>query len=258
MGARFFLFLAVVLVSCASKKTVTRFSNIGETQAHDYSEHLQNVGNDYRKSGLVNLISLNAKSREYLIGLHKRITKNNELFFQNEDSKPEFYIIGSKTPFVFSLPGNQYYFSSGLLTKYLNNEELLAAVLTIEMVRVDKNLYEKKILVPTGSLSTEMMLSITGISLELKSEINKWAYYVLKRAGIDPFVLLNWIQLQNKNTLDFSMQMGSALRITKEEASFKNFVVQQGAFDERQDIRLPRSSGRDFYSFLHQIKKVNP
>jgi len=80
-------------------------------------------------------------------------------------------------------------------------------------------------LIPLGFCTTEKMISITRIKPEIKNKVNEWAYFALKRAGFDPSAYLNWIQVQNRNTLDFSLYLGDAIGISREEYLFKNLCL---------------------------------
>ena len=113
--------------------------------------------------------------------------------------------------------------SSGLIEKYLKSEELFVAAFAAEILKSDRNIYEKRIMIPLGFYSTEKMIQLARLKQETKYQVNEWAYIVLKRSGYDPTAFLNWIQVQNRNTLDFSLYLGDAVSISKEEHFFKNF-----------------------------------
>ena len=218
----------------------------------DFEDHLIALGEDYLKSPQIETVALTKKSKRYLRNIYDRLVKNSELIFDRKD-KPQFFIIKSRAPFYFSLPKSRIFVSSGLVLKYLKNEQLLVAALAHEIIKSQKSLYEKNIMIPVGFVTTEKMLSITRISLDLKSEVNKWTYYMLRRAGYDSSAYLNWLQTQNKNTLDFTLQYGDTRTLSREEFLYKNFLVSQG-FSDKEDEFLVNSSA-SFYKLLKEVKR---
>ncbi len=218
----------------------------------DFIDQLTFLGGEYLNSPGVKVIQLSSQSKRYLRSIYIKIVENSELIFDQELTS-KFYIIKNKRAFYFSLPGGQFYFSSGLVLNYLKNEQLLVAALAHEIVKSHKNIYLKKIVVPIGFLSTEKMLALTKVPLQVKMEINKWTFFALKRAGYDSAAYLNWLQTQNKNTLDFTFQLGNSKQITKEEFLFKNFIVNYGAANEKVTGQRPENSSQSFYQLINEI-----
>ncbi|MEI8348108.1 MAG: hypothetical protein WCG27_11620, partial [Pseudomonadota bacterium] len=215
---------------------------------------LQSMGSVYLKSADIKLVSMDDKDTKYLNSIYQRVIKENELLF-GPMAYPKFYIIKDAAPFFFSLPGEQYFFSLGLFTKYLKHEELLVSVLVGEMIKSHRNLYRKNIIIPVGYYNTEKMLYLTRLPLDVRVEVNKWAFYSMKRAGHDAMAYLNWLQTQNKNTLDFLLQFGDPQSISKEEFLFKNFIIaENGQF--RNNIRKEVNSSGPFYKLINDLKKV--
>jgi len=218
----------------------------------DHVDHLVSLGGDYLNSPGIEIVKISLKSKSYLNGIYNRLVKNSELIFDRKDT-PKFFIVKNRAPFYFSLPGSRIFISSGLLVKYLKNEQLLVAALAHEVIKSQKNLYERSVLIPVGFMTTEKMLSITRIPLEIKTEVNKWTYYMLRRAGYDSSAYLNWLQTQNKNTLDFTLQYGDTRTLSREEFLYKNFLVTQG-FSDKEDSFLVNSSAA-FYKLLREVKR---
>jgi hypothetical protein len=78
---------------------------------------------------------------------------------------------------------------------------------------------------------------------------------VLKRAGFDASVTLNWIQVQNRNVLDFAALLGDTTSISREEHLLKNFMAKEGVSNiEKKTIEA--NSSREFYQLLNQIVSV--
>ena len=85
-----------------------------------------------------------------------------------------------------------------------------------------------------------------------KVEIHKWSYYLLKRTGVGPDSYLSWLQVKNRNSLDFSLQLGDIRSISREEALFKAFLIEA----EKDSTRFSkyRGSSKAFYRLLNEIK----
>ena len=106
---------------------------------------------------------------------------------------------------------------------------------------------------PTGHLTTSRILGLMRLKTIDKVEIHKWAFYTLKRVGIDPDIYLSWLQIQNRNSLDFAVQLGDTSSISREESLFKAFLIEQSNAKSNQ-TKYERSS-RDFYSFVNRLKR---
>ena len=143
----------------------------------DYVDHLISFDKAYKKQNKNKIIKLTARSRKYLQKLIKNVTSANELFFDTE-LDASFNIIKASEPFHFSLPGRRFYMSSGLLRKYIKNEDMLYCAIIYELVRSEKNIYSKTIIIPTGTLDTNRVLSLLRLGTPDKVEIHKWGYYL--------------------------------------------------------------------------------
>lgn len=241
------------IVSCSGINTITRdYSFLGESTEIDYINHLSSAGADYLSYKETREIKLNKDSLEYLTAIYERLMINNELLLL-QNAKPSFHVVANRTPFIFSLPGAQFFISNGLIGKYLTSEELFVAALAAEVLKSNRNIYEKKIMLPLGFYNTEKIIELTRLKLETKYQVNEWTYYILKRAGFDPSAYLNWIQVQNRNTLDFSVYRGDSATISKEEYYFKNFMSKQGNLGFERKINEANSS-KPFYKLLKNIE----
>lgn len=248
------LILAAVIIftSCSTQdRGLGDYTHIGEPVSEDYIDHLASASADYLSHDETKEIRLNKDSVLYLNGIYQRIVTNNVLLL-SQNSSPSFHVIINKTPFVLSLPRSQFFISSGLVEKYLKSEELFVAALAAEILKSDRNIYEKKMMIPLGFYNTEKMIKLTRLKPEMKYQINEWTYFILKRAGFDATAYLNWIQVQNRNTLDFSLYLGDAIGISKEEHVFKNFMTKQGIIGVEKKINEANSS-KEFYKLLNNI-----
>jgi hypothetical protein len=196
-------------------------------------------------------LNLSSRSNAYFNSIVEQIQKNNELFFDNSVSA-SITIINSEIPFHFSLPGKSIFVSSGLINKYIKSEKLLYCLIIYELIRSEKGIYRKQIVIPTGFYSTERMLSTMRLSISDKVEIHKWAFYLLKRIGIDTDNYLSWLQIQNRNSVDFSMQLGDLSVISREESLFKAFIIKN---TDKKSVKYHAGSSRGFYRFIRNIKR---
>lgn len=249
----FFLLVATLLsTSCSHIKRVINGpevivaqKDLPQNQKKDYIDQLEFLSNGVLKNKNINFLKLSKRNKEYLESIFKRIAANNELLIPSEPS-PKFYLIEEKIPFIFSLPKYQFFFSTGLIKKYFKNESLLVSALCFEIIRSGRNLYQAKRVFPVGYREVPQILSLTRLPVENKIEVYKWTFFALKRAEYDATALLNWIQTQNKNTLDFSWQIRDPRGVSREEFLFKSFLVSQGL--DRADQREINSS-KMFYRF---------
>lgn len=252
--------LLLSLLGCAQLKGFFKTKNdfrgdiVGAVwKDRDYIDQLAAIGAHFIDSEEIKLEKLSPRSRAYLDDIYYRIVRNNELLLE-QTTLPQINIIKDNTIFYFSLPKGQIYLSKGLVDKYFRSEELLVACLTHEIIRSHRALYEKKEIIPVGFMKIEKLLYLTRVSTEVKVEVNKLSYYAMKRAGYDANAYLNWLQTQNKNTLDFMLQQGETRNISREELAFKNFMVlEESGFTEMTDLDLNSSSG--FYAFINEIKR---
>lgn len=252
MNKFFLLIILLILGSCTSNKTSTvNYATLGSVQSKDYIDHLASAGKDYLNFEEVRTVKLNQASLNFLEGVYDRLVSNNQALLDVPEH-PTFTIIQHKSPFIFSLPKSQFFFSSGLIERYLKSEDLFVAAFSAEVLRSQKYIYEKNILLPLGFYSTEKMIQLTRLKFETKEQVNEWTYFILKRAGYDASAYLNWIQVQNRNTLDFALFLGDPIGISREEHMFKNFMAKQGLLGVEKKISEANSS-KEFYKFVNNI-----
>lgn len=218
----------------------------------DFVDHLGAFEKFYLNSNEVELYNMRQRDRQYLESVARGITENNELFFAN-GNKPVFRVVKSPIPFHFSLPGMRVFFSTGLVAKYIKSEKLLYSVIAYELIRSEKNIYRKIHIVPTGYMSTSRILSLLKLGTREKVETHKWAYYTLKRVGVDPDTYLSWLQIQNRNSSDFSLQLGDTSSISREESLFKAFIIENAK--KKSALSKYERSSKDFYAFVNRIKR---
>lgn len=236
----------------ADELKVVSLDSYKHYEKQDYIDHLESLKFDYLDSIQTKEIKLDKYRKRYINKIVDVIVKNNELFFASTD-RPNVHIINDETPFHFSLPGKNIFISNGLIKKYIKSENILFCLLTYELIISEKNIYKKKIIIPTGTINTRKMLSLLRLNIDEKVEVHKWAFYLLKRIGLDTDNYLSWLQIQNRNSVDFSLQLGDIGSISREESLFKAFIIQN---TEKQKIsKKYKGSSKEFYSFVKALKR---
>lgn len=221
----------------------------------DYKRTLIYLGQDFFSNPENRVAELNPKSSQYLLSLYEEITSKNDDIL-NDKERPTFFFVEHQKPFIFSLPGARFYFSSTLLKKYVSNESLLVAMLSFEILKSSRVYYKKSLIYPTGSVNLEQMISYVKIPVESKIELNKWTYRMIQKTSYDATACLNWLQIQNRNALAFSFQINDLKEITQEEYSFKSFLAQKGFFSEGAFLKkINVNSSKNFYRFINYIRK---
>jgi hypothetical protein len=236
-----------------NSKNRVDLSNYQYIEEKDYLDQLNYLGKIYLSSPDIQELKLSKESENYLNLMMEEILITNEIFLKKKIT-PKIHIIISSNPFHFSVPNGSIFISTGILKKYLSSESLLAVVVAMELIRCSKNIYTKNTIIPVGYITTERFLGILRIPFEEKVEMNKWTYYVLRRAAFDPENVLNLIQIKNKNTLDFSLQLGDTKMIAREESLFKSFIVKKSVdkFDKKKT-----NSNKGFYSLGLDLQRAN-
>ena len=251
-----------LLSSCAAARKIAQIKeerrlrkSMASLKEHEIEAHLIHLGEDFIKSKNTRFIRPSQKGRRYLKGVVKQILRSNPSLYPKEEVEGveiKFYFIKNDTPFYFSLPGGSYFYSTGIIKKYLKSESLLQALIALQTFRIFKKIYTKGTLVPKGFITVEELISLTRVPLRYKNEINKWAYLTLKRAKFDPFSILNWIQVRNKNTFDFTLIDGNVSAVAREEFLIKRFLTKK-----REPFPAGLSKKNSSKKFYHLIKDIN-
>ena len=225
-----------------------RYANSG-----DFIDHLAALETAYINTPNVKMVRLSNTNKKYLDKIVSEITSNNEELFKNMPSVT-IKIVKHSTPFYFALPKGKIFLSSGLIAKYIcDDEDYLAIIFSQLMLQSSQNIYYKNIIIPTGYIRIERLLSLVRITLKERIKLHKWSHYLLTRTRFDASQYLSWIQLQNKNALDFVMLYGDIKSISREESMFKSFIVDRGS--DLNLLKKRTTSSKEFYTFLKQFKK---
>jgi hypothetical protein len=249
------LTLIILLTSCSSWFSKTDDDSEDKRYVKyskgDYLDHYSALDAAFNLNIRRKVFKLSGKSNKYINRLINNIKSNNELFFKKK-VKTEIIIIQNPKPLHFSFPDGAIYLSSGLITKYVKHEFLLMSILTYELIRSENKIYRKIILIPTEDLNLNKILSLNKINTDTKIEIHKWAYHILKRTGVDPEIYLTWLQVQNRNSLDFYSMFSDVSEITLEEFAFKNYLIT----NKSDDLVNPRKVDKKFYGFLRNVGEI--
>ena len=237
----------LILSSCSifKKKFEYPYNNNLTLKSRDYAKNLESIAEIFNKKHRGNLHEIQFEKSRYLRDVLNKIYNNNETLLSRVP-KHKLFIINDKRSFYFSFPGNNYYFSTALMDKYLKSEELFLTILIGEIVRNNFLIYEKKKLIPFNEIDVNELVSLTYISLESRARINNITYEVMSRSGYDPEVSLLWLQIKNRNTAEFDLLYDNSNSISKEEYLLKNYIVKRkSAKHELYD----KNSSKNFYRF---------
>jgi len=223
-----------------------------EWKNEDYSDQLNWIGNVFINSSQKGTIKISKKSKKYLGEVILNLSNNNSLVLKKKLSY-EIIIIKHSTPFYFSLPNGKIILSSQIISKYIEHEGHLLAILSTEILRSNKMAYVKTKLIPTEFIPLEKMMFILRLPISIKSELNKWAYYCMRRSGYNGMHILSWIQRQNKKMHDFVLMLGDAKSIALEETIFKTFIIDKKS--RESSLKKRSNSSKKFYKFIGEIKK---
>jgi hypothetical protein len=211
-------------------------------------------GGKFRVADGVREVKLSKRSQKYLSNILNRIAQDNELIL-NPKTSSRIHIIKSKYPYYFSTPGGRVFFSSKLINSYIKNEQFLVSILAYELIRSHKGLYLKRMIVPTGDITEQRILHLTSVPLSVRLEASKWAYVAMRRSGFDSTACLTWIQILNRNSMDFIMQYSDPRDTIRLESMFKSFIISEGGQRKGDGILKEYNSPKDFYSFRKEVAR---
>lgn len=251
-------FMALLLLgSCTSIRIPTKpkKSNLNQEaftpmSAQDYADQFASMKKSFLGSPGMEVVKTDEPTRRYLEGLCAEIITRNEIFFKTL-KKASITILKTESPLHFSLPAGEIFLSRGLISKYIKHESMLVGILSYELVRSEKLLYPKEVVIPTGYLPLERLLKFGRLSLSEKMEVHKWAHHLTMRSGYDGEYYLSWLQTQNRNTADFVLQVGDINQINQEEAMFKSFLIKNSTED---DSVSKKNSSKQFYTLINKLR----
>ena len=218
----------------------------------DYIDQYENLSLLFKAQNKSKLVKISDETRKYLTGIAAKIFKYNEIFLgQGHDL--EFAILQDDLPFFFSLPSGIIFFSSSLLRRYIKSERVFQAIIALEVYKISQGAFIRKPVVPLGYTNLNQLIAISRLPVDLKVEIDKWAFYLLKRSGMDPTAVLSLIQIINKHALEFSFHNGEYASLSREEYLFKSFIVKESlSMDIDEDSK---NSSSAFYNLTRSIQE---
>ncbi len=258
-----FLVICLLVTSCGgaqlkrffgTQKSVLPPEMESNLQNQDFIDHLAYLSTELIANPDIKIRKITGKHERYLSEIYSRLVLNNELLLDSK-LRPRFYLINHPTPLIFSLPKAQFFISNALVNKYIKSEEILVAALSFQIIKSHRNMYEKKAVIPTGTITLERLMSLGRIQLGDKNEIHKWAFLAMRRAGYDESAYLNWLQTLNKGSIDFSLMVGDPSILTREEFAFKSFMIKQKIKETPDRIRDYNSSS-EFYQFINYVVRT--
>lgn len=216
----------------------------------DYDKHLIQIAKNFINANQRRIVSINYKDDKYLKNLVEKIYVKNENIFSAE-IPIQINIIKTNEIIFFSLPGGFIFLSSELITKYLKSENIFNAIFTTEFIKSNLSLYRKNIVVPRENYEYKELIKLTRLNVEDRIVLNNLTYEVLKRTGLDAGAKLLWIQLQNRNSVDFSRSNEFNSELLREEFLMKNYMITNGDYN----TEVQQNSSKDFYRFRGNIER---
>ena len=253
------LLIFLPLLSCALFQGDKEFSeNDYPIQSpKEFESFLSQKSNEFVKTSRRKIIMPYRSERRYLHSLVKEIQIPNKKFF-GESKDIDFIIVKSKAPYYLSVPPNKIVLSTALFGEYIENENLLASIITYELIRLENLLYPRKISAPIGVISEKDLIKHTQVSRTTRSQIHKWSHRILKRTIFDESTYLLWMQIVMRNTKNFEVHYSGEEKVLSEERDFKAFIIQ----DEKksgttfEQTKPERRVPRVFYSMLERFKNA--
>ncbi|MGB0453648.1 MAG: hypothetical protein ACPGJV_08025 [Bacteriovoracaceae bacterium] len=252
------LFLSAILLSSCGildfYKTKPTYKPSSQYSPEDYVRQISFLGQSYLKQNKSLILPISKQSQEYFRSIYTRVTARAEKYLKYPIPRKDIkvVILKMKSPLYFCLPDGTFVFSSRLFEKYLDNEDLFVAVFSTLIYMAHNHIYRKQIFYPKGSITTRELLQMVYLSPEVRFEVNKWGYFIMSRAGFDSSAFLSFIQIKNKNVLEFSMMYKDLNVISREEYNFKNFIVEMRNIETN---RNPRNSSKKFYVVKKELEK---
>jgi len=253
----FYCINILALQSCSffRSKPPRDFFPIGTdfNSSDNYRYLLSERGTDLLKTYESQIINPDQITQIYLKNISKKIVVNNELIFKRTDAeKLNFIIFKSSHPFYFSYPPGNIVISTELINRYIDHEGFLLSLISGELLRLEHSIYVKQKNIPVGFISLEKFISMLRIPIQERMKLHRWSYYLLYRTDYGPEHYLSFLQLQNRNHLDFSFQFPETSQLYREEANLKQFIVNNYSQSNLNPLKF--RSDQDFYLFTSKYK----
>ncbi len=246
------IIVSALISSCAlNEKPIYPYNQLRSLEVEDYESHYSSIAANFVRNNKRYILPSSRSSKRYLKRIAAKVFTNNEGILK-ADSELKFYWLKDKRPIVFSLPGGYIFMSDGLLRNYVRNEDVFISIVTYEILKSHLTIYKKQIMIPFKDVDLKTVLKLSDIDLITRNKMNILTYEVLKRSGYDPEARLLWIQLLNKNSIDFSLLYDNPSILPKEEYLFKNYVSTK----REGGLEFERSASRQFYNFRKRLMRL--
>jgi len=193
-----------------------------QDSGESYLDHYNNLLNDFITTSSGYIKKARPEIQGYLNGIWKRLLGRMDY---KSVTALEVYYYDDQQPFYLLSPDGRLILSIGLIEKYVRNQPLLSVILLEAILRIKHNYFYKIIFIPTGIITVEQMLSVLKLDLKSKTNINEWIYYYLKKNNGDVVSILDWVQVKNRNSLDFSLLNNNGYSPLEEEKVLKNIFL---------------------------------
>jgi len=241
-----------LVIGCTLYKPKDDLVKVGSVNDRAYIEQLNYFAESLILNSGLKIFTIKSKDNPFLTQLLNRVLANNEILMA-KTKELNFVFVEDNLSYIFSLPDNYIFISTGVVLKHLKSEAMFASAIMPELIRLNWKLYEKNIQFPSGFFSLEKANIVTRLPQKEREKLNEWSFVALKRAKYDPSVYLNWIQVQNRNNNDFLKSSGDLKNISKEEQQLKNFITNQGAIKVVSQVSESNSS-KEFYKLINIIE----
>lgn len=251
-----FIFLSLLSCSWLPQKKNTFQDEFQPITSKTYLTFLDLKSQKLQKDKKL-FFNLSNKEKKYLSNLTDEILKPNKKFFK-KIKKINYKIIKSENPFYFSTPPNTIFLSTSLMKDFVENESFLANIISYELVKIEHHLYPKKILAPIGVSGVKELIDLTMVDSAMRSDIHKWAYYLLKRSYFDIDTYLLFMQIVNRNSKKFEFHFAGHKNTLQEERNFKAFIINEGKKENTTFVikEKQRKSFPIFYSLIERIENA--
>lgn len=246
------IILLPIFVSCSfldKKKEDYPLNYQRDIAREDYLLSLENLAKNFNKINTDKIKIFDEKNNIYVKKMRERIYRKNEILLTDSNSI-KIVIVKSNKIFYFSTPGGFIYLSSELVKRYLKSESLFVALVLNELIKSKLGIYNKNLTIPRENYTEEELIRLTRISLEERTKLNQLVYEVMKRSGYDPGAKLLWLQVQNRNSIDFYRMYENTTDTIREEFYMKNYIVSQG----NTSFEYETNSSKEYYQFRNLVR----
>ena len=112
---------------------------------------------------------------------------------------------------------------------------MLKTLLLEILIRINFTVYQRVELSPTGYVNEQSIVVLQRLPVAQRVNLDKWIYDYLKKNGLPGEVVLDWIQIKNRNFKEFSFYHLDKASALEEESQIKEFVLDRGFSDLKSE-----------------------